>query len=335
MAMQPYKGSNDVMFNSDLLNEQMLERWSMLKLPKLLATMQEEEIVWLRSALASPDFERGNAAAFYDEAQTRAAIDEASATVSADPEFQPLLTTGPDSGDTLKSGAFEELKSALLAPSADQSVAENNRAVLDSIKMTTDTAGVIELNVGGVPLLRANTMTASGKAYEVAMKVAVVFIDIVGVVMAAVGIAALKGNEMAKRFVAVGERITNWFLQMMERFWARIKGLFPAASAGGAALMTAVKGAASKIGEGVVALVTHAKKIGKWEEFKAACSSAAGAMINTGLKRFLAICQLVAAIILLCVSGGTTIVLKIIQLVALMIVLVVDSYTLYKVTHAA
>ena len=335
MTMQPFKGSSDVMFNSDLLDEKTLERWSTLRIPPQLAAMADDEIAWLHSAMASPEFARGNAAAFYDEAQTQAAIDEATATVKAHPEFPQMLTAAPGTDTGLGADAFEGLKNALLAPAADESVVENNRAVLDSVKMTTDEAGVFECSVNGVPLLRANTATASGKTYAIALKVAIVFIDIVCVVMAAVGIAALKGNEMAKRFVAVAERMQNWFLQMMERFWARVKGLFPAAAAGGSALLQAVKSAASKIGEGVVALVSYAKKIGKWDEFKAACSNAAGALINTGLKRFLAICQLVAAIILLCVSGGTTIVLKIIQLVALLIVLVADSYALYGATHKA
>jgi hypothetical protein len=142
---------------------------------------------------------------------------------------------------------------------------------------------------------------------------------------------------VAKRFVAFVERIQGWFMQMMERLWQRLAGVMARvrAATAGAGRFEAVKEAAKDVAASIVYVISWAKSAGKWDELKSAFKSAAGVMINSGWKKFVACCQLIASLVLLCVSGGTSLVLKIVALVASLVVLVVDSIALYDATHPA
>jgi hypothetical protein len=336
MAMQALGNSNEIEFNNDLISEATLKRWSALKVPPALLAAAVEEVSWLRQAMASPAFQQNDVAAYYDEAQVRAAVKEAMDTVSATDEFRPLLMAAPPGGGTASDQVFAGVKAALLAPAADEAVARSNFAVLDSIRTSTDANGIFECHVDGVLLLRANTRTASGMTPAVILKVAAVFMDIVTVVMAAAGILAARGGQLAERFVKFVDKISAWFLKMMETLWGRLKALMPQINLAGESskIFTVVKNAAKDVASAIVAVVGWAKNAGKWEEFKSACQNAVGVMLDSGWKKFLACCQLIASIILLCVSGGTSLVLKIITLVAGLVSLTVDSIELYNLTHA-
>jgi hypothetical protein len=339
MAMQALGGSKDIEFNSDLISEAMLQRWAALKVPPRLLAAAVEDVSWLRDAMASPAFAQNDVAAFYDEAQMQAAVKEAVDTVSASDEFRPMLMAAPAGGGGSSSDQVAAaVKAALMAPAPDDALAKTNFGVLDSIRTSTDANGMFECNVGGVPLLRANTLTATGRSASVVLKVAAVFMDIVTVVMAAAGILAQSGSSLAQRFMKFVDKISDWFMKMMETLWGRLAKVISnvkLAAGESSKVFTVVKNGAKDVAAAVVAVVGWAKNAGKWAEFKSACQNAIGVMLDSGWKKFLACCQLIASMILLCVSGGTSLVLKIIALVAGLVSLVLDSIDLYNLTHPA
>ena len=163
-------------------------------------------------------------------------------------------------------------------------------------------------------------------------------LDIITIIMAAAGILAEKGKEFAKRFVKFAGKIEGWFMKMMESFWAKLKSLIDKVrvfktSGQSAKWVTAVKEAAKDVAKAIAAVISWAKKAKKFDELKSACKSAISLMLSSVWKKFKAACQLIASLILLCVSGGTSLILKIVTLVAGLVSLILDSIDLYEITH--
>jgi hypothetical protein len=336
--MQASRTVEGLEYDPSLIDEQTLQRWAAFKLPPKLRSMSTEDVSWLRSAMRSKAFLSNDAAAFYDDAAVQAAVQEAVAFVQAEPGFEPPAR-GLRGGASVADDVHAAMKAALLAPSVDARVAAADFQMLERVHLEVDAVGVLECRVDGKTLLRANTHTTRGRTTQVVLQVAIVFLDLITVVMAAAGIMAEQGKELAKRFVQFTSRIEGWFMRMMEQFWARLSGLLKKVrlfKTGGesAKWVVAVKAAARDVAHAIVAVVAWAKRAKKFDELKSAASSAIGLMFNSGWKKFKAACQLVASLILLCVSAGTSLVLKIILLIAGLVSLVLDSIDLYDMTHA-
>ncbi len=337
--MQASRSLEGIEYDPTLIDEQTLQRWAAFKVPPRLRSMAPEDVTWLRGVMRSRAFQANDAAAFYDDTAVKAAVQEAVAFVQAEPGFAPPASRLRGGGARIADDVYADMKAALLAPGIDAQVAATDFQLLERVHLEVDAVGVMECRVGGKTLLRANTHTTRGKTTQVVLQVAIVFLDLITVVMAAAGILAEQGKALAKRFVQFTSRIEGWFMKMMEQFWAKLSGLFKKVrlfKCGGesAKWVVAVKAAARDVAHAIVAVIAWAKKAKKFDELKHAATSAVGLMFSSGWKKFKAACQLVASLILLCVTAGTSLVLKIIVLVAGLVSLVLDSIDLYDLTHA-
>ncbi|MCP4269872.1 MAG: hypothetical protein GY777_30585 [Candidatus Brocadiaceae bacterium] len=325
-------------YNADMVDEATIKSWTSMTVPMSLDQVQPEEVSWLTKVMKSSQFADIDVAAFYDDTAVQAAVKEAVDYVKADPEFSQTLLAVKQSEDQVFQEMYESTKSALLAKAVEEHVATADFNLLKQIKMTTDDKGMFECQVEGKTLLRADTNTVAGKNIKIILQVAIVFLDIITIIMAAAGIMAESGSGIAKRFVKFASKIEGWFMQMMERFWAKlqplitkIRSLLPAGES--AKWVKVIKSAAREVANAIVTIIAWAKRAKKFDELKSAAKGAIGVMLSSGWKKFKACCQLIASLILLCVSGGTSLVLKIITLVVGLVSLLLDSIDLYDMTH--
>lgn len=333
--LQSFGNQQDISFNPELIDESTIEKWSNFTIPKTLETIGTEETTWLRKVMETKAFAEKNVEDFYDDDAVKNAIREAIDFVSSEEEFKGLLQA------TDATASFNEIygdvKGNLLSGNVDEDVAKNDFDCLDQIKLV-EKDGVFECYLDKEMLITGSLNTQKGRTIKIVLQIAIVFLDVVTVIMAAAGILAEKGAKFAKKFVAFAEKISNWFVSMMEKFWAKLSSLFSKirlfkSSGESSKIILAVKSGAKDVAAAIVAIISWAKKAKKFEELKSACSSAVGVMLSSGWKKFKACCQLIASLILLCVSGGTSLVLKIIQLVAGLVSLLLDSIDLHNMLH--
>jgi len=326
-------------YNAELIDEATLKSWSSLTVPVLLTQVEPVEVAWLTGIMKTAEFANNDVAAFYDDTAVKAAVKEAVEYMKTDPEYSRVLLAAAEGEDQVYQEMYESTKSALLATAVDNNVANTNFSMLDQIKLTTNETGIFECQVEGKILLRADTKTDAGRNIKIILQVAVVFLDIITIIMAAAGIMAEQGSTIAKRFMDFASKIEGWFMQMMERFWAKlqpliakIRSLLPAGES--SKWVSVIKAAAKDVADAIVTIIAWAKKAKKFDELKSACKSAIGVMLSSAWAKFKACCQLIASLILLCVSGGTSLVLKIITLVVGLVSLLLDSIDLYDMTHS-
>lgn len=336
--MKAVNGTKEIESNAELIDEETLRLWTSLTVPKSLKQVKPEDVVWLRDIMNSTAFLHSDVAAFYDDSEVKAAVKEAVDYVRSHTEYKQLLRSESKSDARLYQEVYKDVKAALLFPTVDETIADTNFRMSDRIKLSTDEAGIFECQLDGVTLLKANTKTIAGMNAKGILQIAIVFLDIITIIMAAAGILAEAGKEFAKRFVAFVSKIEGWFMQMMENFWANLKSLIAKVNvfktAGESAKwVNAVKETAKDIAKAIASIISWAKNAEKFEELKSACISAIGLMFSTGWMKFKAACQLIASVILLCVSAGTSLILKIITLVAGLVSLILDSIDLYNIMH--
>lgn len=336
--MRAFSGEN-IEYNEKLIDQDTLRLWTSLTVPKSLKQVEPEDVVWLSDIMNSAEFLNNDVVPFYDDSAVKAAVKEAIDYIKSDAEYtQLLLSESGWSDDRLYQEAYEDVKTSLLSPIVDEKIADTNFSILDHIKLSTNEAGIFECQIEGDALLKADTKTLAGKNVKYILQIAIVFLDIITIIMTAAGILAEKGKEFAKRFVNSVSKIEGWFMEMMERLWAELKPLIdkvrPFKKSGESAKwVSVVKEAAKEIAKAIAAVISWAKKAKKFEALKSACKSAIRLMFNSGWKKFIALCQLIASLILLVVSGGTSLILKIINLVAGLVSLVLDSIDLYDMMH--
>jgi len=337
--MKTFRGAKGIEYNEEMINEETLSLWTSFKVPESLKQVESADVEWLSEIMHSAKFLNNDVAAFYDDAAVRAAVKDAIDYIKSDAEYSQLLLSARKSDDLIYQEVYDDLKAVLLSPAVDETIADTNFKILDHIKISTDKAGIFECQIGGEILLRADTKTLAGMNATVIFQIALVFVDFITIVMAAAGILAEAGKEIAKRFVKFVGTIESWFMKMMESFWAKLKPLMDKVSmlfktsGDSAKWITAVKEAAKDIAQAIAAVISWAKSANKLKELESACTNLVGIMLNSTWKKIKAACMLIASVILLCVSAGTSLILKIIQLVAGLVSFILDLITLIDLMH--
>jgi len=317
-----------IKYNSEYFDQAEIDNLLKLSPPELPEEIVEPRLLAL---FETPAFKLGDAQALFNADATEDALQQSLAILMEDPEYKhEIEKEGPDAlmGDA-KQNLFAQLKSNTLS----DTVIDNNKQARESVQLVTDADGVIALEVAGTRLMSIDPKLLRGPSFQLIMQIASVVLDIFSLVCTAIGIAIEHGSGWIKRIATyikgIGQSLVDWAGKMLGKVGAWFSELRSAH--GSPEWLTKVK----NFGKQIVNFVINAFKLG-WKNRNFInsirhCFSCLFA--GSWYKKAYYMLQLIASIILMIGTAGSSLALKLVLAVVQLALFIWDSIVLEQMLH--
>jgi hypothetical protein len=311
-------------FNSEFFDQADIEKLLSMRPPHISEAYRE---LSLSPVFETPAFKKGDIKALYDPDAIQTSFKKALDVLMADPDFAKAIEEGGK--EKLMAEAKDNMASQLQNSSISEEVANNNKAVRESLQLVTDANGVIGLEVEGTRLLEVDPTVEGATILDKIMQIAWVVLDIFSLICTVIGIAIMRGADWAKRIVNflknIQQSVLDWagkFKEYLGNLISKLSGAGPSSSE----WVAKVKSAAKEIASAFIAIVKYG-----WDT--KVIYQLVGNCLKTLLdvpwyKKVYYALQVVASIVLMAASGGASIVLKIVLAVIQLALFIWDTITL-------
>ena len=330
MTMLAMKTDPGIEYNSEFFDEASIAKLLALKVPEGLVPSEEPRL--LRD-FDLPAFVSQDAASLYNDAETKKALTEALSFLMEDPEVKKEIEQGDK--ETLYNDAAKSLKDQLTTAALDETVSENNRLARDSIELHRQADGKLVVEVNDTPILSVDTKALRGLNFELILQIAFVVLDFFALLCTVIGIAIEHTSGWAKRIAeylkGIGQSMLDWATKMLGKAGNLLSRLGSAHGGGSSKYAQAVKSAAKEVASWVV----EAAKLGYNNRHFLNSIKYCYKCLFKGpwYKKAYYGLQLVASIILMIGTAGSSLILKVVLAVVQLGILVWDSFVLGEMLH--
>lgn len=249
-----YKSNSGVQFDSKLFSE--------ADVAAMMAEIKPRARTTVSKAKAKPIGRFAESEALPSESDIDRALADALTLVKKNPELAQTLAAGSEAD------AIAEAKKRLTAGLRKRTI--NKRVVQQNIRQRgliklTEHGSVLSLAVQDRTILAADRQTKLGASLAYVIQAIMVVIDVVFVIAAIVGVALLRGSELAKKIAETAKGLKNILVEFCQRFMAYIKKCIPSlrSAQNSSSWFKAVKDACATFGPAIFRALKGAAKIGK------------------------------------------------------------------------